>query len=406
MFISYTHDSPELMDKVLNLANRLRGEGVPCDLDQFHESPPEGWPRWMMNQIEGATFVLVICTENYNQRFRGKAPAGVGKGAKWEGAVITQELYDAEAQNTAYLPILLSSEDEKQIPLPLRAATYYDLSQKDGFENLLRRLTLQRRPQPLPVGTVHPIRDYSAELKEHQFEKTVSEDFTYYQAKLMSWPANLFSGEELIPGLQGLLEKVEGNPQYRERNRAIWATLYRMIGGAYLIHDKLGMPEKLLGALPFLKQSQELWPEQRNLAEDIGFLDSVQRASRVDPKAYLTSVLRVLRGPDDPEISGLAERMANGLINSPTLRAQSWLLNEATPKPIWGFLQAVQLMLKKERNMDAEIEVTSKMLDNGSVEVQAKVGPNVLLWEVNADQKTFKPSNQLTTDMMGVITQS
>ncbi|MCP3964217.1 MAG: hypothetical protein GY719_40825 [bacterium] len=34
VFLSYTHDSPEHVERVLGLANRLRGEGVDANLDQ------------------------------------------------------------------------------------------------------------------------------------------------------------------------------------------------------------------------------------------------------------------------------------------------------------------------------------------------------------------------------------
>ncbi len=42
VFISYTHDSSEHMDRVLTLADRLRAEGVDCRLDHYETSPPEG----------------------------------------------------------------------------------------------------------------------------------------------------------------------------------------------------------------------------------------------------------------------------------------------------------------------------------------------------------------------------
>jgi len=60
VFISYSHDSPEHIAHVLALAERLRNEGVDCHLDQYEESPPEGWNRWMLNQVEEANFVLVV----------------------------------------------------------------------------------------------------------------------------------------------------------------------------------------------------------------------------------------------------------------------------------------------------------------------------------------------------------
>ncbi len=80
VFISYTHDSPEHIDRVLHLADRLRAEGVDCRLDQYETSPSEGWPRWMDRQIEWAVYVLVICTETYQRRFKGIEEPGKGLG--------------------------------------------------------------------------------------------------------------------------------------------------------------------------------------------------------------------------------------------------------------------------------------------------------------------------------------
>src|ERR1043165_4218125 len=157
VFISYTHDSLEHMDRVLSLADRLRAEGVDCRLDQYETSPPEGWPRWMNGQIEWADFVLVVCTEAYQRRFKGTEEAGKGLGAKWEGAIITQELYEAEAHNTKFIPMLFSREDTGNIPNLLRGATYYDLSTEEGYEELYRRLTNQPPVSKPELGTLRPM---------------------------------------------------------------------------------------------------------------------------------------------------------------------------------------------------------------------------------------------------------
>ena len=142
VFISYSHDSPEYVDRVLSLADRLRSGGIDCHIDQYEMSPREGWPRWMINQIEAADFILVACTEKYNLRFRGKKGSG-GLGANWEGAILTQELYEAESTNSKIIPVLFSSEDIAHIPISLRGTTYYDLTLETGFQNLYRRLTNQ-----------------------------------------------------------------------------------------------------------------------------------------------------------------------------------------------------------------------------------------------------------------------
>ena len=31
-----------------------------------------GWQRWMVNQVERADYVLVVCSEKYQRRFRGE----------------------------------------------------------------------------------------------------------------------------------------------------------------------------------------------------------------------------------------------------------------------------------------------------------------------------------------------
>jgi tetratricopeptide (TPR) repeat protein len=143
VFISYSHDSAEHLDRVWDLCERLRNDGIDCRIDQHEFSPPEGWPRWCRNQVQESQFVLVVCTETYEKRYEGKAPAGEGKGAKWEGFIITLELYEAEARNDKFIAVVFSSQDAQHIPLELRGAAHYDLSGPEGYDNLFRHLTNQ-----------------------------------------------------------------------------------------------------------------------------------------------------------------------------------------------------------------------------------------------------------------------
>ncbi|HEX4945230.1 MAG TPA: toll/interleukin-1 receptor domain-containing protein [Blastocatellia bacterium] len=148
IFISYSHDSPQHRARVLELANRLRSEGLDCHIDQYETAPPEGWPNWMLNHIEAADFVLLICTETYYRRFRQKEPVGTGKGAKWEGAVITLTLYDSELINRKFIPVVFAASDRQFIPEILRGTTNYDLSLVYEYDNLYRRLTGQSTAKP------------------------------------------------------------------------------------------------------------------------------------------------------------------------------------------------------------------------------------------------------------------
>jgi hypothetical protein len=50
---------------VLALADRLCADGIDAMIDQYEQSPPEGWPAWCEAQIRKADFVLMVCTETY-----------------------------------------------------------------------------------------------------------------------------------------------------------------------------------------------------------------------------------------------------------------------------------------------------------------------------------------------------
>ena len=152
-FITYTHETAEHNEQVLALAEKLRAEGVDCEIDRFEVSPPEGWPLWMKRKIENSDFVIAVCTETYERRFDGNEKPGKGKGAMWEGRMIVQSLYDAGA-NHRVIPVVLNQADVDHIPSLLKGATYYDLSTESGYRELHRALTNQPRVSRPPLGTV------------------------------------------------------------------------------------------------------------------------------------------------------------------------------------------------------------------------------------------------------------
>lgn len=156
VFLSYSHDSHEHREKVLGLAERLRQhDGIEASVDRYVEgSPDEGWPRWMLNEIDRADYVLVICTPTYYRRFRGHDLPGQGKGVDWEGAIITQELYDSRSFGTKFVPVILESAHETSIPEPLRSATRYTLTATDEYRRLCCFLRGEAGVEPGPVAVV------------------------------------------------------------------------------------------------------------------------------------------------------------------------------------------------------------------------------------------------------------
>lgn len=155
VFISYSHDSEEHRERVLGLSERLRVDGVTTILDRYiNGSPPEGWPRWMLNGLDAATHILCVCTETYYRRFRGQEVPGKGKGGDWEGAVITQALYDARSVSNQFVPVLFDRNDEPHIPEPLRAQTFYVLDSEAGYQALYDALLNQSGVEPGAVGAL------------------------------------------------------------------------------------------------------------------------------------------------------------------------------------------------------------------------------------------------------------
>lgn len=90
VFVSYSHDNPEHCDRVLDLAQQLRRDGIDAELDQFHQEELKHWPRWCEEQMrsENSDFVLCVCTPEYKRRVEGRVPADVGKGVFWEGTLL------------------------------------------------------------------------------------------------------------------------------------------------------------------------------------------------------------------------------------------------------------------------------------------------------------------------------
>ena len=155
VFISYSHDSPEQAQHVLELAERLRKDGIDAQLDQYVAgTPPEGWPRWMHSQLDQSDFVLLICTETYYTRFWGQQEPGTGKGVDWEGQLVTNAIYHARSRSKRFVPVFFASQDEQFIPEPLPGYTQYLLNSEENYTKLYAFLTGQAGVTPGELGSL------------------------------------------------------------------------------------------------------------------------------------------------------------------------------------------------------------------------------------------------------------
>lgn len=150
VFISYSQDSDDHKARVLELTEALREDGVEAIVDQFVDNPEQGWARWMVDELAAAQFVLVVVSDAYRAKAEGQVPRGAGRGVKWESHLTVQEIYDADARNEKFIPILLEGITDAAIPQVLRAWTYYRWPADS--ESLLRRLFNRPKVVPKPLG--------------------------------------------------------------------------------------------------------------------------------------------------------------------------------------------------------------------------------------------------------------
>lgn len=159
VFISYSHDNENHIDQVLNLSNKLRSDGIDCEIDQYEDSPPEGWPVWTSKKILDAVYVLIICTETYYKRIMKEEAPGKGHGVSWEGHLIYQVIYNAGTQNKKFIPIIFDHTQRSYIPDLLQGSSNYYLNPDtwEGYENLYRRLLNKSKADKPKLGQLKPL---------------------------------------------------------------------------------------------------------------------------------------------------------------------------------------------------------------------------------------------------------
>lgn len=122
---------------MLELATRLRGNGVDAILDQWDLGPGGDLPHFMEQSIAKSSRILMICTDRYVE----KANQGTG-GVGYEKMIVTADLIRQIGSNRV-IPIVKQSGVHK-LPIFLGSKLYINLSNADdfetGFDQLLREL--------------------------------------------------------------------------------------------------------------------------------------------------------------------------------------------------------------------------------------------------------------------------
>ena len=174
VFVSYSHDSQEHSDWVLQLATRLRSNGVDAILDRWNLKLGQDLAVFMEKGLSDSHRVLCICSQEYV----AKADEGRG-GVGYEKQIITAELL-ADLNQDWVIPVIRNNPQTRKLPRFLGTRLYIDFEEdrlyESKYEELLREL-LDEPVLPVPELGKNPF-ETAKEYAQQRFipgsEKYVS----------------------------------------------------------------------------------------------------------------------------------------------------------------------------------------------------------------------------------------
>lgn len=169
VFVSYSHDDEEHRRRALLLTERLRSVWVDAWIDRYVENdPPHSWPAWMRRELTKADFVIMVCSEPYRRRVEDDEAPGRGLGARWEGAMITTDIYTRErfSETSPYIPICFEPSQLDFIPYFVAQASHYvvDVDTGKGLDALVRRLLHEPEVVPHPLGAPLSVQEFATSV--------------------------------------------------------------------------------------------------------------------------------------------------------------------------------------------------------------------------------------------------
>lgn len=154
VFISYSWTSDEYQKKVIDLATKLRRDGVDVKLDVWDLKEGHDKYVYMEKCVTDSTIdkVLILCDKKYAEK-ADKRQGGVGD----ETTIITSEVY-GKAEQEKFIPVVMERDENgtEYLPAYLKPRMYKDLSGEDFNENyrsLVRVIYNQPEKRKPSLGT-------------------------------------------------------------------------------------------------------------------------------------------------------------------------------------------------------------------------------------------------------------
>ena len=152
VFISYSWDGEAHKNWVLNLATKLRKNGIDAILDQWELELGKPIPSFMGKSIEISDRVICIMTPSYKTKSNAEKPKG---GVAYESSIMAAETIK-NISTTKFIPLLREGNDNNAIPDFLIGRTYIDMRNDNSFEDrleeLLRNIYNEPKDKKPPIG--------------------------------------------------------------------------------------------------------------------------------------------------------------------------------------------------------------------------------------------------------------
>ena len=153
VFVSYSHDSEDHIAWVLQLATRLRHNGVNMILDQWNLDLGQDLAAFIERGLSASCRVLCICSEGYVRKANEKQ-GGVG----YEKRIITSEIL-SDSNTDWVIPVVRNNTSGDLVPKFLGGCLYVDFLEdrryEEKYEELLRSL-LDEPILPVPAIGKNP----------------------------------------------------------------------------------------------------------------------------------------------------------------------------------------------------------------------------------------------------------
>lgn len=131
VFISYSWDNEEHEKWILELATKLRENGVDAILDKWDLGPlGKPLPNFMETSISKSQRVICVMTPNYKKKTDNLA-GGVG----YEYSIISGEIFTDDINTSKFIPLFRNGTDADAIPTILKGRKYVDMRDDSKFED-------------------------------------------------------------------------------------------------------------------------------------------------------------------------------------------------------------------------------------------------------------------------------